>query len=396
MNKELKKIFVFLSLYAFAGGLFYNFQQLWMLENNMSLKTIGIVFSLCSLIAVSMIFICSNLVKVRRLKSFSQIMIALKVILLFIVFLLHNSGLNILIKFLIMVDFALDVEIFICSYPMISLITKSDKIYASRGLVYDMFYFLGVLLTSLLLGKSILLFNINYNFYNLLASITLLFAFIVISSLKIDNYYKKDDDDNNAAFYSLIKSLKEDKISKLHLLYVFMGDISYYAISGLLLSILTNKLDMSPTYASNLLLALGIGSVVVGIIILRKLTLKNNYINFLIKFGVRFVLYTLAFIFANKYIFLISIIYLKLSSDAYTHVTDAPYVNRFDNDYQLAFCNLRSMVGYFSRSIGTLICGLAVVVSVRINFLIAAVFIFFQIYFGIKSITELRLENDRK
>ena len=63
MNKEVKKIFWVLGLYALSGGVFYNFQELWMASNSLSVKTIGTVYSICALLSVSTIFLCSNLME---------------------------------------------------------------------------------------------------------------------------------------------------------------------------------------------------------------------------------------------------------------------------------------------------------------------------------------------
>ena len=127
MNNDVKKIFWVLAFYALSGGIFYNFQELWMAENSLSTQTIGIVYSLCALLSVSTIFLCSNIITKQRLKKFSCILLITKVILLFSLFLLNNTGLNIIIKFLIMVDFVVDAEIYACIYPLITFITKMIK-----------------------------------------------------------------------------------------------------------------------------------------------------------------------------------------------------------------------------------------------------------------------------
>ena len=60
---------------------------------------------------------------------------------------------------------------------------------------------------------------------------------------------------------------------------------------------------------------------------------------------------------------------------------------------QLAFCNLREMIGYFSKAVGNLLCGIAIVMGTRYNFLFAIVFIIFQIIFGVNA---LRLRSKEK
>ena len=99
MNKEIKRIFLVLILFSLSGGIFYSFQELWLAANNLSTKTIGIGYSLCALLSVSTIFLCSNLISQDKLKKFTSLLFLLKGIIIFSLFLLDNTGYNILIKF---------------------------------------------------------------------------------------------------------------------------------------------------------------------------------------------------------------------------------------------------------------------------------------------------------
>jgi len=394
MNKEMKKIFVVLALYALSGGIFYNFQELWMAENNLSTQTIGIVYSLCALLSVSTIFLCSNLISKEKLKKFTCVLLMLKFIILLSLFFLHNTGLNVIIKFLIMVDYVIDVEIWACIYPMITLITKSDKIYATKDLIYSFAYYGGIIFTSFLLGKNLFKFNIDFNFYNLVGSLLMIIAFFLLKSTQLDKYYSNEKDkDTQGSFSKLFKIIKKDSITKNYLMYHLSGSISYACLNGMLITLLTANLGFTASNASIFKMVLGILSVFVGTLILKKLTLKNDYINFSIKFVSRLILYTLTFIFNSKLLFLIAIVFIRLLSDSYTHVSDAPYVNRFSNINQLAFCNLREMIGYFSKAIGNLLCGVALAMGTRYNFLFALIFIIFQVIFGINSIRLRRKET---
>lgn len=393
MNKEIKRIFITLALYSLSGGIFYSFQELWMADNNLSTKTISIIFSLCALIAVSVIFLCSNIVKQEKIKKLTLTLLLTKSIILFLLFILNKTGLNILIKFLILIEFSCDVEIYASIYPMMSIIKKGDKLYALRGLVYDSMYYIGVLVASILLGKIIYSISIDYNLYCLLSAITMFLAFIVLYNTDLEKYYNKINTKNdNNLISKLIEKIKKDKISKNYLLFVFFGEISYYIILGLLLTLLTKYIGLTPKYAANFNLMFGILAVVVGAIILSKLTLKNNYINLSIKFIGRLITYVTAAIIGNNIAILIAIIYTKITSDSYAHITDAPYINRIDTKYQLAFNNIKSMIGYLSRAIGTFICGLVIVINVNLIFYLAAFFIIIQIYFAFRALYLLNRE----
>lgn len=388
MNKDVKKILWTLGLYALSGGLFYNFKELWMADNNLSLTTIGIVMSLGSLISVSLIFLCSNLIKQDKLKNFTCVLLLLKTIILFSLFLLNHSGFNVIIKFLLLIDFAIDVEIYASIYPLITIITKDDKIYAKRGLINSMMYYIGVLLTGVLLGKKIINFTFNYNIYCLMGAIVIFLGFLVLKNTNLEKYYLKDQksDDQSSILYELLNKLKKDKISHNYLLFVLTGNISYYTITGLTLSLLTMFLGFSSASASNLVLVMGIISVGIGSLVLSKLTLKNDYLNISFKFITRLITYLIAAIFAFNGTYLLALIFTKISSDSYGHISDAPYINRFEGKYQLAFCNLGEMVKYLSRFIGTFICGLVITLGVRYNFIISACFVSLQIYFAFRCI----------
>lgn len=384
MKGDTKKLFVVLGLFAFAGGLFYNFQELWMAENNLSIKTIGIIFSLCSLITVSIIFLCSNLIKQTKVKKFCSILLFIKSIIIFALFFLHESGYNVLIKLLIMLDYAIDTEIYACIYPMISTIEKNDRLYAKKDLVYSALYNFGVLITGFLLGKNIGFFNINYNVYCLGAAILILVSFGILLTINLEKYYDESSNNNEKRdlLNRLISNIKKDKISIVYLLFVFWGNISYTCVLSLIVTLLTTGLNFSPSEAANIVVFMGVFAVILGIVVLAKLTFKNNYITLTIKYVVRAVLYILAVALNTKIVFLIALIYPKVISESYTHITDAPYINRFAGEYQLAFCNLREMVNYFGKAVGTLICGIALTIGIRINFLFAAIFAILQATFS--------------
>lgn len=393
MNKDVKKIFVVLALYALSGGIFYNFQELWMAENSLSTQTIGTVYSLCALLSVSTIFLCSNLISKEKLKKFSCILLLLKFVILLALFLLHKTGLNVVIKFLIMLDYVIDVEIWASIYPMITIITKSDKVYAMKDLIYSFAYYGGIIFTSFLLGKTILKLNIDFNFYNLIGSLLMIIAFLVLKSTRLDNYYKDKKEKNNPnSLNQVFKIIKKDNVTQNYLMYHLTSSISYACINGMMITLLTSNLGFSASTASNFKMVLGIIAVFIGTLILEKLTLKNDYINYSIKFIGRLIFYILAFICNNKIVFLIAIIFMRLLAESYSHVSEAPYVNRFSSNNQLAFCNLREMIGYFSKAIGNLICGIAITMGTRYNFLFAIVFSIPSIIFLFNAL-RLRLKE---
>ena len=179
-KKDIIKLFFILGLYALSDGIFYNFQELWMMGNNLSVKTISTVFSICAIITVSSIFLFSNIVKKEKTKTFAMILIFIKFIISLLLYFLFGSGRNVLIKLLIEFDYVLEVECYACFYPMMSFITKSNKVYSAKDLTYSGLYAVGVLLTTFLVGKTFIGRMISYNSYCLVTAILLFLSFVLL------------------------------------------------------------------------------------------------------------------------------------------------------------------------------------------------------------------------
>ena len=151
----------------------------------------------------------------------------------------------------------------------------------------------------------------------------------------------------------------------------------------------------TPTYASNLLMIFGIASVVIGYITIKFLDFNNKYIGMTIKYVVRLGLFILTILTNNTIILLVTIAYLKCLGDSYQHITESPYINRYKGNEQLSFNNLREMVSYFGRGIGTLICGALMIYGYKYNFVVAAIFLALQNVFMFMARKNLDRENDR-
>ena len=388
MNKEVKKIFLLLTLCSLADGFFYNFQQLWMQSNNLSIRTIGLVLSIASFLSISTIFICSNLIKHNKIKKFLIILISIKIFLIFLLFLLNGTGLNILIKFFIMIDFVIDVEIYACIYPMIAMIEKNNKNLALKGIIYEGFYYIAVIFSIAILGKTFGFITINYNIYLIISLIILISALIVLLNIKLEKYYdkvKNSKTDLNI-MKKIIKIISENKSIKHYLLFQINNNISHSCLTRLVLLMLITTLNFEEKTASLTILFLGILSPLIGIITLKYITFDKEYINIFIKYGCRIIIYLIAFITFNKMAILYAIIYTKMFSSSYSHVDSAPYINMIGTKYQLAFCNFVEMCTYLGKSIGIFICGLLLAKNLRIIFIVCALFTFIGLYQAYKAL----------
>ena len=66
-------------------------------------------------------------------------------------------------------------------------------------------------------------------------------------------------------------------------------------------------------------------------------------------------------------------------SNAYENVTDAPYINSIELNKQLAYTNLRYMVGSLVEAIGTFLCGIMYAIGLRYMFGLSAFFMLKQL-----------------
>ena len=302
---------------------------------------------------------------------------------MFLLFLLNETGYNIPIKFLIMLDYVIDVELWISLYPLITLIKKDDKIYAMKDILYDAGYYFGVFLTGILLGKSIGGLNINYNFYIFIACILTFIPFLLLTKTNLEKYTQKEEKNKYTnQLNKIIKTIRKDKISKIYLLFVIFGEISYSCLIEMQVLLLADYFHFEASAISNMNIILGLASVIIGSLVISKLTFKNNYINIFLKYGVRFLLYTIAFFSNSKLCMLLAFVFIKLSSDAFLDIAHAPYINRYDSEEQLSFNNLKEMIEYIGTAVGVFLCGTILVYGLRYIFLVSSLFIALQIIFA--------------
>lgn len=386
-NKKRQLIFILLSFgfFSLSRGLWYNYQHLWLQENEFTTTTISIITGLASLLSVSVIFLLSNLIKRDKLKKFITSLLFIKLVLMFLLFVLDHTGYAILIKFLIMVDLVVDTSIVTSIYPVISLVQKNDFIYSLKGIISSTFYDLGVLGSGFFLGKVIIGCFVSYNILLLMAIIMMIVSFclMVIVPIRIkETSIRKDH--RQVFFRDFISYLKKDSVSCFYFLYVFLGNVAFYSIVGLKMLMLTDIILISPSRATGCLLVVGIIADIVAFLILKYFTSKNYFVNILVKFGGRLVLCLLSFLTNNIYLFMATLFYSLLFSEAYSHVNEAPYINRVVDEFQLSFVNLKGMLAYFAQAIGIWFCGFSFLIGVRYMFGVVAFIILLQILVMIK------------
>ena len=107
---------------------------------------------------------------------------------------------------------------------------------------------------------------------------------------------------------------------------MLIGTIAMSTALGLKMLTLTNYFNFSDSLATNYLLIVGLIADTIGIIALKYLTPKNDYLTLTIKFGIRFLGYVIAFFSSSITFTLIAITWSILISTAYENICDGPYV----------------------------------------------------------------------
>lgn len=284
---------------------------------------------------------------------------------------LNNHGNIPIIRGLIILHIVLEKFIILSIYPLMVCVEKSDTSYSKRKLIEYLCRDIGIFIGGITVGKTIMELTINYN-------VLLFFSFIftIISGLILINIDVKN---NNKKSKILFKYIIKDKITIIYLLDYFIASIAMSIGLGLKMLMLTNQLGFSDISATNYLLVIGLIADLIGIIVLRCLTPKNDYLTITLKFVIRFIFYVLAFLINSYIIIIIAITWSILISTAYENKTDAPYINRIQNEYQIFFSNIRYMIWMTGNAIGLYFAGIVYQYGVNYMFGLSAIFMILQI-----------------
>lgn len=389
-NKNLKYIFLMIIFFSISFGLWNNFRLLWLEDNGLSSNEISKIMSLATFFgAISIIFI-SLKISMTNIKKLLSITILIRIISYLILYLGYNYLETRLIAILFIFDISSYTVGYLAIYPLITRVIKDDKIYSYRKLTTYICQDLGVLLGGALLEFTIGNYIFNYNSFLLITLICLILAFIFLTKVKLDEkvHYQ------NISVNDYLKVLKKDKIDNLYLLYILIGNISYNCALGMQMLILTNILDISSKSATFYFLLMGILADIFGILALKKLTPKSDYLTIIIKFGPRMLGYFLVFLFPTKEMTLLAMTVSLFLTTAYENKTDAIYLNRIDTKYQLLFSNIRELVGSLGNAIGLYLTGILFVFGSKYIFGLAALIGLVQIALALYLIY-LR-NNERK
>ncbi len=372
--KNENQILIMLAFFSISVGLWGNFRQLWLQDNNFSVTNISNIISIGTLISVIVIAFIGRYIKLDKLKNALVIVLLIKFINIFLLYFLNGTSSIELIRLSVIIDIVTEFIIITSIYPLITTILKSETIYSKRRLTEYLFRDIGILFGGVFIGRSIAGIIINYNICLFIANIFLICSLLILLNIKITNVSNNEE-------YKKISSkyIFEDKLLILYLIYMLIGTIAMSTALGLKILTLTNHFKFSDSVATNYLLVIGLLADIFGIIALKYLTPKNDYVTVTIKFGIRFLGYLIAFVSNNIVITLIAITWSIFISTSYENICDAVYINRLENKYQLSFSNVCHIIRFLGEAIGVFLCGLMYEKGLRYMFGLSALFIVFQI-----------------
>ena len=386
--KKENQILVMLAFFSISVGLWGNFRQLWLQDNNFSVTQISNIISIGTFISVIAIALIGRYVTLNKLKSTLTFVLLIKFINMLVLYFLNKTNQIELIRLTIVIDIVMEYIIITSIYPLITMIIKDNTTYSKRKLTEYLFRDIGILFGGIFIGKSIAGILVNYNMCLIISNMFLLISLITMINIKINNIEEQQNKNN-----SMIRYILKSKILMLYLLDAFVGTMAMSTALGLKMLTLTNYFSFSDSVATNYLLIIGLLADVIGIVALKYLTSKNDYLTITIKFGIRFIGYVIAFISNNLIITLIAITWSLLISTAYENICDGVYINRVEKDYQLSFANIRYIIRFLGESIGVFFCGMMYDIGLKYMFGLSAIFMIFQIGLAYYLIYLRRMEK---
>ncbi len=373
--KSENQILIMLAFFSISMGLWENFRQLWLQANSFTATNISNILSMGTLVSVFGIILVGKYIKLKKLKSFITYSLLIKFINLIFLLNLNNSINTFFINISIIIDVVTGYIITTSVYPLITTIVKNNTIYSKRKLTEYLFKDIGILIGGMLIGKNIIGLLVNYNVCLLISIIFLGFSIIFMVNMTAC----KSIEDKKEEKTSILKVILKSKLQSVYMIYVFVGATAFSTALGLKMLTFTNHFNFTDSIATNYLLIIGLIADVIGILALKYLTPKNDYVTIFIKFGIRCIVYAIAFFANNIVISLIAITWSLLISTSYENICDGYYINNISSEYQLRYTNLRYTIKYLGEALGIFLCGLMYEKGVRYMLGLSSLFVSIQI-----------------
>lgn len=347
-----RQMMTMLAFFSISIGLWENFRQLWLQGNGFSATEVSNIISIGTVVgAIGVVFV-GKFIKMPQLKRFMTITLAFRCLNFLILAILNGTGLRILIDIFSVTEIFTGLLFLIAIYPLITTFIKNNDIYSRRRLVEYLFRDIGILIGGIFIGQQLGNFVFDYNACLLLATGFLIVATVIMYRLKL-HVTEKAPESN----FSAVRFVLRNKVQRIYMIYILLSETSAGVAIGLKMLMLTDMFGFSAGIATNYLLIAGLIADVLGILALKYFTPKNDYLTLSIKFGIRFVIFSLAAISDNYFLSFLALTWMILSSTAYENITDGYYVNSVDNRYQFKYNTIRHVMQYLGAAIGTFLCG---------------------------------------
>ncbi len=350
--RQERKILLMLTFFSISVGLWENFRQLWLEDNNFSALEVSTIISIGTFISAATIILVGRYVKPTHLKSFMTLVLIIKLLDLFVLLGLGTSSARALVNICTIVDIVTSYIIVTSVYPLITTITKSNQAYSRRKLVEYLFRDIGILVGGVVLGRQLGGLVVNYDLCLLISQAFLVAAIGVMLRLKVQPTAISRPERG-----SIVKYVLKSRIHIYYMIYSFLAATSFATALGLKMLMLTNYLNFSAGTATNFLLIVGLISDVIGFLALKHFTPKNDYVTITLKFGIRLLAYVVAVCANDPFLSMLAITWSIMISTAYEDVSDGNYINLVDNRHQFSYSTLKYVMSYLGEACGLLLCG---------------------------------------
>lgn len=201
-------ILIMLAFFSVSMGLWENFRQLWLQDNNFTVTNISNIISIGTLISVIGIFFIGKSIKVEKLKNVIILSLIIKFINAIFLFYLNGTKNSLLINCSIIIDLLTGYIITTSIYPLITTVVKNNTIYSKRKLTEYLFKDIGIFVGGILIGRSIIGIFVNYNVCLLISAILLILSTIIMISIPSD----KTQEQNDSPKISILKYILKSKL----------------------------------------------------------------------------------------------------------------------------------------------------------------------------------------
>lgn len=378
-NNSCFLLLVFLAIFGFSIGTFDNYRELWMSANGLSTSSISRVISVSYLVTVLVLFYFTIRVSPSKLKGGMLIALILNMVTGASLICLNGTDEFFLMNFFMFFNIAFSQLILASVYPLMMNISKDDVLYTKKSFVESFFSKLGFLCVAILLGKVLFSKVLDYNFCLLLSVLFNFFAFLVLLCVQVPT--RKNSRFNIKETFSYFNM---HKILYFFLFVNLFGDLIWGAILGMPMLLLTERLSLSSTVASFMVLGLGICSTILSMVIVKHFRFKNDHYNLIVKYGIRVFLYFFLFVTNSKMLLFFTIVYLFLLDVPYSFIFSSYFINKIEEKYSLFLTTLKYCSSLLGKSLGTFICG--IFFHFEIRYFILPVFLISVVHYILASI----------